>query len=212
MALAHPGLARPDRLIDRLARRNRIVAVLRLAVPLLGVLLFVLLVGQIWLANLASQYGIAGIAIDRGHLVVETPQYTATMADGTRFIVNAGQARVSVDRSDEVELVDATLVYDRPGRPAMYAASDSALLESARQTVEVPGVATVSSEDGLSGTLTAVRANLDTQITRADGAVDLTLPDATTIVADNMVFDGKTQVWTFEHATVVIPQLPEPEP
>ena len=61
-------------IFGRLVARNRIVGGLRVAVPALGLLAALLLVGQIWLANLESQYGVSGIRIDRGNMVVETPQ------------------------------------------------------------------------------------------------------------------------------------------
>ena len=60
-------------ILSRLVLRNRFVTVLRFAVPALGVAAFVLLMGQIWLSNIARQYGVSGIRIDRGNLVVETP-------------------------------------------------------------------------------------------------------------------------------------------
>jgi hypothetical protein len=75
----------------------------------------------------------------------------------------------------------------------------------------VPQVLTVSTEDGLEGTLADVHADLNSQLARADGVVALKLPDGTTIDAANMQFDGNTQIWTFGQATVVIPDLPEPE-
>ena len=70
-------------IFGRLVARNRIVGGLRVAVPALGLLAALLLVGQIWLANLESQYGVSGIRIDRGNMVVETPQYSEIGGDGT---------------------------------------------------------------------------------------------------------------------------------
>ena len=49
----------------RLTRRNRIVDVLRIVVPLAGVAVFVGLALQIYVTNTARQYGIAGIRVDR---------------------------------------------------------------------------------------------------------------------------------------------------
>lgn len=202
---------RRDHLIGRLTVRNRVVTVLRVVVPLVGLAFFVALVGQIWLANLARQYGVAGISIDRGHLVVQSPQYTVTVANGARYVVNAREARAALDNPDEIELTDATLDFAPPGRAAILATATLARLDSARQVVDVPGAMAVEGEDGLVGTLHGVHSDLATQLTSADGDVDITLADGTTIDAANMVFDANVQTWTFGDATVVFPGLPEAE-
>ena len=53
-------------ILGRLLWRNRLVSVLRLAVPALGVAAFLVLMGQMWLTSLARLYGLSGIPIDRG--------------------------------------------------------------------------------------------------------------------------------------------------
>ena len=82
MALA--GAERRAAILDQLAWRNRIVALLRIAVPAIGLLAFLALIGQIVVAGMMSKYGIAGIRIDRGNLVVESPRYSGAGADGSR--------------------------------------------------------------------------------------------------------------------------------
>jgi hypothetical protein len=207
MALAAPSTA-DDRgaLIDRLGARNRVVGGLRLVVPLAGVLLFAVLAGQVWLGSLARQYGVSGIGIDRGHLVVETPRYAATMADGSRLALSAREARAAIDNPDTIDLTDAELDYAPAGRAALVATAATALLDSGAQTVDVPGVLDVTGEGGLSGTLHDIHTDIAGNVTRANGAVSLTLAGGITIAADGMVFDGKT--WTFDNATVVLPGLP----
>jgi hypothetical protein len=205
------SLDRRDDLIARLVWRNRIVSVLRLAVPLFGVLLFLALVGQIWLANLARQFVVAGISISRGHLVVEPPHFAGTTPDGARYVVSAREARTRIDSADEIELTDATLDYSRPGKPAIFAAADTAFLDSAKQIVDVPALLTISGEDGLEATANNVHADLNAQLTHAAGAVAIKLADGTTIDAADMVFDGNTQTWTFLQATVVMSALPGAE-
>jgi hypothetical protein len=53
-------------ILSGLLWRNRLVGVLRVAVPALGVAAFLILIGQMWLTSLARQYGVSGIRIDRG--------------------------------------------------------------------------------------------------------------------------------------------------
>jgi lipopolysaccharide export system protein LptC len=202
---------RRDDLLARLAWRNRFVAVLRLAVPLCGVLLFLTLAAQIWLANLARQYGVAGIAIDRGHLVVQTPQYTATTADGSRFTLGARQARAALDAPGVIELSAATLDYERPGQSAFLLAAEAATFDTGKQQVDIPAAMTLQSSDGLKGKATNVHADLVTHVAHASGPVSFTFANGVSIEAAAMDYDGDHRVWSFDRATVTIPGLPEAE-
>lgn len=202
---------RPDDLLARLAWRNRVVAILRVAVPLGGVLLFAALVGQIWLASLARQYGVAGITIDRGHLVVDTPQYTVTNPDGTRYILGAKSAEAELGNPNLIGLTGATLNFERPGEPAFFLSADAAILDTGSQIVDVPSAMMLTRADGLEGSATGVHADLARHVAHADAAVAVKFANGTTIDADTMDYDGDTKTWIFTRATVVIPGLPAAE-
>ena len=45
-------------------------------------------------------------------------------------------------------------------------------------------------------------------MTVADGPVDLTFPDGSHLTAANLRFDGNTSLWSFDRATLVVPNLP----
>jgi hypothetical protein len=77
--------------------------------------------------------------------------------------------------------------------------------------VTVPGVTKVEDGDGLTGTLTEVRADMKNDVTVAEGPVDLTFSNGMTLTADNMHYEGKQQLWTFEHATLIVQDLPGAE-
>jgi hypothetical protein len=195
-------------ILDRLVWRNRWVAVLRIAVPAVGVLAFVLLMGQIWLASMTRQYGVSGLRIDRGNLVVETPQYTGIGADGSRYVVKAREARTPLDNTSHIDMTDATLDYTRPGKPAFHATGTRATMDTTRQFVTVPGVATLNSDDGMHGTLADVESDIRSSTTTAQGPVDMTFEDGSNLKAANMHYDGKKAYWVFERVTLLIPNLP----
>lgn len=194
----------------RLGRRNRMVALLRVGVPIAGLAAFALLAGQIWLANMARQYGISGIRIDRGALVVDTPQYTGMGVDGSRYVVNAREARSPLDNPNEISMSDATIDLKRPGRSGFHVAGKSATVLTDSQVVTVPGIAMLHSDDGLRGTLTEVRADMKSEVTTADGAVFVTFADGSTLDAASMRYEGKLATWHFERATLIVPDLPGP--
>ena len=208
-------LARTDtfdqraRILGRLTVRNRVVAVLRIAVPAAGVVAFVLLVGQIYIANMLNHYGVSGIRVDRGNLVVETPQYSGIGADGSRYVVNAREARAPLASPDAIDMIDATLDVTRPHKAAFRASGETASMNTTSQVVTVPGLTRIRSDDGLHGTMIDVHADLMSGITIARGPIDVTFADGTTLTAANMHYDGNKALWNFDHATLVVPELPE---
>lgn len=196
-------------ILGSLILRNRLVGGLRIIVPAIGVLALLALVGQIYIANLARQYGVSGIRIDRGEIVVEAPKYSGTGTDGSRYLVSAREARTPIDRTSLIEMTDATLELLKADGLSYFGQSATATMDTLTDEVTVPGLVTVTGSDGLEGTLNDVFVENSKELLTSNGPVDLLLPDGTTIVADTMVHDGKVQIWTFTRATVVVPDLPE---
>jgi lipopolysaccharide export system protein LptC len=195
-------------LLGRILMRNRVVGVLRVVVPALGLAAFAVLAIQIYIANLARQYGVSGIRIDRGIVVVETPKYSGTGSDGSRYLVTAREARTPLDRSNMIDLTDATLELLQSSGVSYFAKAATASMDTTAETVDAPGTVAVTGTDGLEGTLTDVAVDSKAEIIISNGPVDLLLSDGTTIVAASMVHEGKPQLWTFTRATVVVPDLP----
>jgi hypothetical protein len=212
MAITTADTVDRARILRRLQARNSVVAVLRALVPAFGVLAFLLLAVQLYIANIAKQYGVSGISIDRGNLVVETPQYTGSGLNGARYVVNAREARSPIGSTRFINMADATLDFFRPGQATFHGSAAAATMDTAANAVDVPGVATVTDSGGLFGTLTTVHSDFKSQLTTAAGPVNLTFPDGATLVAANMRFDGAADLWTFERSTLVIPNLPRAVP
>jgi len=199
-------------ILGRLVARNRVVDALRIVVPALGVVAFLLLAGQIYVANLARQYGVSGIRIDRGDIVVEAPRYSGMGSGGSRYLVSAREARTPIEGSHMVDMTDAELELIQTSGITYFARSGTATMNTVEETVTAPGKVAVTGSDGLEGTLTDVFADSRKDIVTSNGKVDLLLPDGTTIEAATMVREGKTHLWTFTRATVVVPDLPAADP
>jgi lipopolysaccharide export system protein LptC len=195
-------------ILGGITARNRVVTALRVIVPALGAAAFLLLAAQIYIANMARQYGVSGIRIDRGTVVVEAPKYSGTGTDGSRYLVSAREARTPLDRTNMIELTDATLELLQAAGGAYFARAATATMDTRSETVTAPGTVAVTGSDGLEGTLTDVEVDSVAERVVSNGAVDLLLPDGTTIVADTMVHEGEARLWTFTRATVVVPDLP----
>lgn len=192
--------------------RNRVVSVLRIAVPAVGLVAFLTLMGQMWLTGLARQYGVSGIRIDRSQLVVEAPQYSETGQDGSRYLVTAQDARAPLDNPNSIAMTNPDLIFEQPGKAPFHAVAPTATVDTSTHFVTVPGITNVRTADGLFGTLTEVRADMKAQITDALGPVDLTFSDGTHLIAANMHADGSTSIWSFDRATLYVPNLPKAKP
>lgn len=199
-------------ILGRIVTRNRIVTALRVIVPALGALAFVALTGQIYLANLARQYGVSGIRVNRGNIVVETPQYTGNSGSGSRYVISAREARTPLNRSNEITMIDVTLELLQSSGGSFFARASEATMDTRTERVTVPGLVTLTGSDGLEGTLTNVESDSASDTITSNGPVDLLLSDGTTIVADTMLHEGGKQLWTFTRATVIVPDLPGAEP
>jgi hypothetical protein len=191
-----------------LAVRNRVVAVLRLAVPALGVVALSLLVLQIYVSNSAARFGISQITVSPERVTVETPEYSGVLDDGTAYRVSASAAHAEVDATDRIGLSEATLNMVRRDGVVIEVAAAAAVLDTSQQIVEIPGLAEVSNSEGTSGILRDSVFDYQSQNLTGRGPVTVDYADGTHIEAEGLFYDSTTLVWTFERATVTLPDTP----
>lgn len=195
----------------RLLRRNRLVALLRWLVPLVGLLLAVLVVGVIALDSLRNRFGIANLTLDRDRMVVDAPRLSSMLPDGTVLTLSAGAASASLLSADRIALVDAQLTMSGEDAPALMAEAPEADLDTTAQLLDVPGVTGFTSMSGMSGEALGLVADLAAE-TASSGPVDLTMADGTNLRAETMTYDHKAQLWTFGRVTVSMPFTPGGQP
>lgn len=195
-------------ILRRLAGRNRLVAILRIGVPVLGIILFAALTLQIYVANLSRQFGVSGISIDRNNLVVETPSYSGTGTDGTRYTMAAASARAAPNNPDAIALTTTTMTLSQPGGGIYTLDAPAAEMTMSTQALAIPGTARITGNDGMRGTLNDVVADLARRNIVARGKVSIMFGDATSIEANTMDYNSRTQTWTFTGATVILPETP----
>jgi hypothetical protein len=197
-----------ERLYAALLRRNRLVGLLRIALPGAGLVVLAVVLSGIVLDNLREQFGFSSLRIDRDNLVVETPKVTATGDDGTLYAATARMATVRVGSADLIDLVDAVFSMTPPGGASFEASAPGAALHTEAQTLTVPGTVTVSSNDGLHGTLDDFFGDMLGHSMVAHGAVDLTFPAGMQVQSQGMTYDGNAGLWTFSRASVTLPETP----
>lgn len=193
---------------QRLVMRNRIVALLRIAVPLLGVAALAVLIGQIYLASLGSRFGIGQISVTRDSIIVDAPEYAGLLADGTAYRVSATAAQAATDRTDQIALSDAMLTMTRPDGLVTEIDAQAAVLDTTNELVVIDQTAHVANSEGTSGTVADSVFDYKTQTLEGDGAVAIDYADGTKLVAQGLTYDAKAMVWTFRRATVTLPDTP----
>jgi lipopolysaccharide export system protein LptC len=192
----------------RLERRNRVVGVLRWAVPALGLVTLVVLVGQIYLSSLGNRFGIDSITVGRDSITVDAPEYSGLLEDGSAYRVAADAAEARLDSTELIDLTAATLRVDKPDGTRFGAIADEATIDTTRQLVLIEGDAEVEQSTGTSGRFIDSVFDWQAQTLTVSGSVDIVYEDGATVEAEGLVYDARRQLWTFSRATVTLPDTP----
>jgi lipopolysaccharide export system protein LptC len=204
---AAPDPAR-ERLYRALGRRNRLVGVLRVAVPVAGVIVLCVVLGAIVLDNLREQFGFSSISIDRDNLIVQSARVNSTGDDGTIYSATAEQAKVRLGSPDLIDMQRFEFSMTPLAKAKFSGSSPAATLQSSAQTITIPGQLKVWSDDGMHGTLEDFVGDMLNFSAQAHGAVDLTFPRGMRVQSEGMTFDGNTGIWSFNRAEVTLPETP----
>jgi hypothetical protein len=203
--------AQREAIYQRLARRNRLVAILRIGVPALGILVLVLLVGQIYLSSLAGRFGIGRIAVSPDAVTIETPQYSGVLDDGTSYRVWARSAQAAIVAADQIDLDEAALSMNRPGGVVTEVTAHAARLDSGAETVTIPGVAIIAESTGTTATVVDSVFDYAAQTLVARGRVHIDYADGSSLDGVGMTYDVTEAVWTFSRVNVTLPSTPGSE-
>lgn len=191
-----------------LEARNRLVSILRVGIPALGVIALAALMLQIYVSSRTSRFGVGQIAVSSESITVETPEYSGLLDDGTAYRVSATSAHAAVDATDRIGLDNASLTMVKPDGVTMLVDARAAVLDTTNQLVEVADIAEVSNSLGTSGLLRNSVFDYAKQRLTSNGPVDIDYHDGTTIVAEGLTYDATTLIWTFTRATVTLPDTP----
>jgi lipopolysaccharide export system protein LptC len=193
---------------SRIARRNRIVAILRIGLPILGGIVLAGLLVRLYVGSLVPDFGFANVTIDRDNLVVETPSYSGVGADGTIYTVAAAAARAAIGDTDLIHLTDASFALKQPTGATYEARAQTARFRMSAQLVTVEGLTNITSSDGMRGTVNDAEVDIGNERMRSAGEVHFIFGGGSTLDAETMTYDGKAQLWTFNNSTVVLKSTP----
>jgi lipopolysaccharide export system protein LptC len=191
-----------------LARRNRIVGVLRWAVPGFGLVVLVALVVQIVLANMGSRFGIGQVSISPDAITIDAPDYAGIMGDGSTYRVWASSARAPLGQTDVLDLVDAGIVVTRTDGVTLEALAAEGKVDTTKNQVLVEDRADFTYSTGTTGILYDTVVDLDAQTLTSKGRTEVDYADGTTVRAEGLHYDAEALRWTFTRAVVTLPSTP----
>ncbi|MCS6761734.1 MAG: hypothetical protein MO846_06970 [Candidatus Devosia symbiotica] len=192
----------------RLQGRNRLVAILRIGVPALGVLVLASLLGQIYLSSLTGHFAVGRIAVSREAVTIEAPEYSGVLDNGTTYRVWAKSAKAAIDAADQVALTEAALTMRRTTGLVTQINAVNAMLDTGIETVTIPGVAVVEESSGTSGTILDSVFDYAAQNLVGRGSVHIDYANGTTLDGVGMAYDVDNTVWTFSRVNVTMPSTP----
>jgi hypothetical protein len=192
-----------------LARRNRIIGLLRLLVPVMGLLVLASLLIQMFIASLGSDFTIGRVTIERNRLTVDTPSYQGLLADGGSYDITAEAAESVLDKPSTIVLRGARVILVRNTGVEVTAAAAEAELETELQQVTAAGVTHVSDSNGLVAEITGLHVDVLAQ-SATGGRTRVTYASGETLEAEAMAYDARTAQWTFTRAVMTAADLPPP--
>jgi lipopolysaccharide export system protein LptC len=196
------------RTYQRLTWRNRFVGVLRIAVPILGVVVLVGLLGQIYLSSLGARFGIGHISVTQERVLVDAPQYAGVLDDGSAYRISAVSAEAAIGAPDLIDLLQTTLKVTGPDGVTMDLTADRARLDTINQLVLVAGTTHVVDSTGTTSMFDNSVFDTRAQTLTSQGPVTVNYADGTHIDAKGLIYNSKTMVWTFSGATVTLQSMP----
>jgi hypothetical protein len=191
-----------------LVARNRLVTILRIATPLLGLLAFAGFMLPIFLSALIGGFSIGNVSISGDAITFARPSYSGMLGDGSVYAVSADAATGSVGNPNVIALKNAQMKVTRKDGSVMAATAAAGDFDMITQTMTVKGSAEITDSAGNSGTLSGLVVKLDDQKLVANGPSHIVTQGGMTIDSQHVVYDGKTLLWDFGRATVVLPQTP----
>ena len=196
---------RRARLFKRLTWRNRLVGFLRLGVPGTGLLVAGFLIFQIVLTNLARDYNISGLSVDKGQVVIDAPRYGGSLPDGSRYEVVAQVARVRVDAADLFDLEGVRITITQPDGYEMAASADRAVLDLSNRFVLIREIMHTKDSKNVTGELHDTLIDWTGQTLTARGPVQFDFADGARVQGQSLIFEGANSKWEFTGAVYTVP-------
>ncbi len=195
---------KPISLYNRLTWRNRFIALLRILVPIFGLIIFAFLLFNIIIANIGDDLKISGIRVERDLIVIEAPQYSGIMGSGVSYNITAKAATTAIGDGDSYDLSDAKFDMLRPDGLSVIATAKQADYNLIKQVVIVEDEMIINDSRGIKSRLHDVIIDWDTQTLDARDDVEIVFSDGSILKSKTLVYDMQGQIWKFKQVHLTI--------
>ncbi|WP_196260407.1 hypothetical protein [Pelagibacterium limicola] len=193
----------------RLARHNRRIGMLRVAVPVIVVAILSVPIVQVVFATLADSFPIAGIRLDADTLVIDAPRFDGRTATGTVYRMTADRAESRIGNLDIADLYDLRIdLSDGADYSARVGFTTAQWTMSQERLVSNEDVH-VADSTGASGILAGIEIDWPSQVITSDGPVHFVFEGGNRLDAATMVHDMGAAIWQFEG--VRLEMIPAPD-
>jgi lipopolysaccharide export system protein LptC len=192
------GSARDHHDFASAERHSRRVRVLKLALPVLAVLMAAGFAGYSWLV---TPQGIAvdvlGTTVSDGKLVMASPKLDGFTKDDLPYSLSAARAIQELGNTDVITLeqIDAKLPFD--GENFATITAPSGVYDRNKNTLDVNSEMTVTTTDGMTARLQSARVDIGAGTLTTGDPVSIRL-DGSRIAADSMTVSDEGKVLVFE--------------
>jgi hypothetical protein len=184
------------------------VGVLRIGVPLLGLVILVALLIQIYVSSLGDSFSIGQVSVTPDTISVEAPEYSGILGNGTTYSVSAATAKASPTATNLISLTEAGLTMTKVDGVMINVNAQFAVLDTNNETVTIKDLAYVEDSTGTTGVVVDSVFDYASQSLVGQGPVSIQYADGTTLDAVGMAYDLEQANWTFNQADVTLPETP----
>ncbi len=195
----HPHI---DRMFNAINRRQLVVRALRLLVPIIGILLFLVLITPILLGMFFPSAQFDAIRISNNQLVVDAPRAKGNLSDGGSYDISAHSAQTDLADQNVVTLVDLLGDLDFVDGTTARATSADGLYTFSTQELELLSTIDIVASNGDNGIIGSGIVKIAPQIFEGKDGVQLKFADGSALDADTMYYDAGRGKWTFKNFTL----------
>lgn len=196
-------------LYRRFARRNRLVAVLRVAVPVVGVLLLCVPLVRLGLSMVAETVSVGGVRLERDTLVIDAPRFTGTTGAGEVYAMTARTAQTRVGDLDTADLADLEVTLTGEGGYRAEARFSSAQWVMSAERLSSNEDVFVSDTTGADGVLAGVEVDWPAQIVTSEGPIAFSFSAGGQLRARTMRHDIANATWQFSNVSLLMTPTPD---
>lgn len=208
---AAPGVEEWTKSIARARAHSRLVAILRIALPVLaaGVASLYLISPKIQLTIGDMNASVAGVVIEKGRLRMVNPRLEGVNNKQGAYVVTADYAEQAVANPDVIYLTEIKAEMNDAGKDWSRLSAPKGIFETKTEKLELTGDIRAAQSSGMTARLTRASIDMKKQLIMSDEPVDVVFLNGTVRSDAMTIFTGEKRVIFRDNVRVHIRKRPE---